>query len=256
MKKTLIATLIALTSLSAMADDEINLYGPGGPHTALQLIAKAYTEKTGVPVKVNFGPQKKWNEEAKTKADILFGASEQSALAIATDHPTRFDEHQIEPVYLRRAIILVKKGNPKNIKGLKDLATMNVGVIAPDGAGKSNTSGTGVWEDMIGRTGDINLVRGLRSHIVSFTPNSGTARDMFLNDPKVDAWITWIDWAKSNPNFGEVVEIEPDLVVYRDMNLVARKDADKDVKGFIEFAKSAEAAKLVAPLGWTTQVQK
>lgn len=248
LKKFFLMGAILTVSLTSFAD--INLYGPGGPHTALEKVAKKYEEKTGIKVNVNFGPQKSWNEKAKQNADILFGASEQSALAIADDHKEKFDIYQIEPLYLRRAIILVKKGNPKNIKGLKDLANKKVGVIAPEGMGKSNTSGTGVWEDMIGRTKDINLVKNLRKNIVSFTPNSGTARNMFLNDEKVDAWITWIDWAKSNPGYGDIVEIEKDLVVYRDLNLVARKDASPEILDFIKFAESKEMESIFKEFGW------
>ena len=248
LKKFLVVGTILTTSLIALAD--INLYGPGGPHTALVKVAEKYKEKTGVNVNVNFGPQGTWNEKAKENADILFGASEQSGLAIADDHKENFDIHSIEPIYMRRAIILVKKGNPKNIKGLKDLAKKKVGIIAPDGMGKSNTSGTGVWEDMIGRTKDIELVKKFRENIISFTPNSGTARNMFLNDERVDAWITWIDWAKSNPEYGDVVEIEKDLVVYRDLNLVAKRDASKEAKDFIEFTKSKEMEKIFKEFGW------
>ncbi len=72
MKKTL-ATLLFAVSSAACAD--INLYGPGGPHTALQEAAALYTQKTGVPIKVHYGPQAKWNDEARKNADILFGAS-------------------------------------------------------------------------------------------------------------------------------------------------------------------------------------
>lgn len=247
-KKFLLTGVLLTSSITALAD--INLYGPGGPHTALLKVAEKYKEKTGINVNVNFGPQGTWNDKAKENGDILFGASEQSALAIADDNKERFDINDIEPLYLRRAIILVKKGNPKKIKGLRDLANKKVGIIAPDGMGKSNTSGTGVWEDMIGRTKDIELVKKFRKNIVSFTPNSGTARNMFLNDENVDAWITWIDWAKSNPAYGDVVEIEKDLVVYRDLNLVPRKDADKEVKDFIEFAKSKEVENIFTEFGW------
>lgn len=62
MKKTL-ATFLFTLSASVLAD--INLYGLGGPHTALQEAAALYSHKTGVPVKVHFGPQAKWNNDAK-----------------------------------------------------------------------------------------------------------------------------------------------------------------------------------------------
>lgn len=247
MKKILFLTLFVMFSFSLYA--EINMYGPGGPHTALIEMGKKYEEKTGVKVNVNFGPQATWNDKAKKNADILFGASEQSAIAIVNDHKDRFSVYDIEPIYLRRAIILVKKGNPKQIKGIKDLAKKDVKVIVPDGMGKSNTSGTGVWEDVAGRTKDIELVRSLRSKIVLFTPNSGTARNAFLNN-EADAWITWIDWAKSNPGYGDVIEIEKDYVIYRDINVTAVKNAKKEVKDFIKFLRSNEAKNIAKKYGW------
>lgn len=247
-KKILSVTFLFSSSVVALG--EINLYGPGGPHTALIEVANIYKEKTGKDVKINFGPQGTWNEKAKVNADILFGASEQSALAIANDHNKNFDIYKIEPIYQRRAIILVKKGNPQNISGLRDLAKTNIKIIAPDGMGRSNTSGTGVWEDMVGRTQNIEIVKNFRKNIISFTPNSGEARKMFLENPNIDAWITWIDWAKSNPDYGDIVEIEKDLVVFRDFNLVPNKNANEEVKNFIDFIKSDNGKKIFNKYGW------
>lgn len=249
MKNKMLLTLFMI-GINTLALSQINLYGPGGPHTALLEVAKEYKELTGKDVKINFGPQGTWNDKAKIDADILFGASEQSALAIANDHKENFNVYQIEPIYLRRAIILVKKGNPKKIMGLKDLANKKVGIIAPDGMGKSNTSGTGVWEDMIGRTQDINIIKNFRKNIVSFTPNSGAARKMFLEDKNVDAWITWIDWAKSNPDYGDIVEIEKELVIFRDFNMVLNKNANDDAKGFMNFVKSNNGKSIFNKYGW------
>ncbi len=242
--------LLSLSIISSIAFADVNLYGPGGPHTALIEIAKKYTEKTGVKVNVNFGPQATWNDKAKKDADILFGASEQSALAIADDHKENFSVLNIEPLFFRRAIILTKKGNPKNIKGLRDLANKEVRVVVADGMGKSNTSGTGVWEDMIGRTMNIGIISKFRKNIVLFTPNSGSARNAFLKD-EADAWITWIDWAMSNPDFGTVVEIEKDLVIYRDMNIVLKNNASKEAKDFAEYLKTQEAYNIAKKFGWT-----
>lgn len=245
-----ILSILITLKMATLAFGEINLYGPGGPHTALTEVAKEYKERTGIDVKVNFGPQGTWNDKAKINADILFGASEQSALAIANDHNENFDIYKIEPIYQRRAIILVKKGNPKNITGLRDLAEKNIGIIAPDGMGKSNTSGTGVWEDMIGRTQNIETLKKFRKNIISFTPNSGAARKMFLEDNNVDAWITWIDWAISNPDYGDIIEIEKDLVVFRDFNMVPNRNANEDVKNFIEFVKSNDGKNIFNKYGW------
>lgn len=253
--KALVAALfINLPSFSVLAD--VNLYGPGGPHTALIKVGEAFHAETGIKVNVNFGPQATWNGKAKENADILFGASEQSALAIATDHTQHFDIHEITPLYLRPAIILVKKGNPKNIHSLTDLAKPGVGIVVPDGAGVSNTSGTGVWEDMIGRTGDINLVTNFRKNIVLFTPNSGGARKAFLENPNVDAWVTWIDWAKSNPDFGDIVEIEKSLVIYRDINIVLKRNPSEDSQRFAKYLKENKAKDIFQQLGWADKFER
>jgi accessory colonization factor AcfC len=240
---------VILPSFSVLAD--VNLYGPGGPHTALIKVGQAFQIETGIKVNVYFGPQATWNDKAKENADILFGASEQSALAITTGHADNFDIQSITPLYLRPAIILVKKGNPKQIRRLTDLTKPGIGIVIPDGAGVSNTSGTGIWEDMMGRTGDINLVTNFRKNIVLFTPNSGGARKAFLEDPKVDAWVTWLDWAKSNPDFGDVVTIEKNLVVYRDINIVLKRNASKDSQQFANYLKGDKAKHIFQQFGWS-----
>jgi accessory colonization factor AcfC len=252
MKIKLGAALLGMAAMvcSVGAWAEVRLYGPGGPHSALQAIAQDYEKHTGTRVQVTFGPQASWNERAKQDADILFGSSEQSALSIARDHAERFDVHAIEPLYLRPAVILVKKGNPKNITGLRDLATRDLGVVVPEGGGLSNTSGTGVWEDMVGRTRSIELVRKFRSNIVAFTPNSGAARQQFLQNPAVDAWITWQDWPITHPEIGEVVAIETDLVVYRDVNILVRKAASSDALKFAQYLKSPQARAIFEQHGW------
>lgn len=246
--KKILATLLFTVSSAACAD--INLYGPGGPHTALQDAAALYTLKTGVPVTVHYGPQAKWNEEARKNADILFGASEQSALAIARDHQDNFSEKDIEPLYLRKSILLVKKGNPKNIQGVEDLARPGVGIIVNDGGGSSNTSGTGVWEDIAGRKGNVETVAGIRKNIILFAPNSGTARKALENQPGADVWITWVDWAASNPGIGDVVDIAPDYAIWRDMNIAVHKGADAETRQFAAWLHSDEAAPAFRKYGW------
>lgn len=251
MKKTL-ATLLFAISSAACAD--INLYGPGGPHTALQEAAALYTQKTGVPVTVHYGPQAKWNDEAHKKADILFGASEQSALAIVRDHKDNFSEKDIEPLYLRKSILLIKKGNPKNIRGVEDLIRLGIGIIVNDGGGTSNTSGTGVWEDIAGRKGNIDTVAGMRRNIILYAPNSGTARKALETQTGADVWITWADWAASNPGIGDVVEIAPDYAIWRDMNIAVRKDASPQTRQFATWLSSDEAAPAFNKFGWTRQL--
>lgn len=171
----------------------------------------------------------------------MFGASEQSALAIIRDHKDRFSEKDIQPLYLRKSILLVKKGNPKNIQSIDDLTRAGIGIIVNDGGGTSNTSGTGVWEDIAGRKGNIETVAAIRKNIILYAPNSGSARKALENQPEADVWITWADWAASNPDIGDVVEIAPDYVIWRDMNITVRQDANDETRRFAAWLQTDEA---------------
>lgn len=162
-------------------------------------------------------------------------------------------EKDIEPLYLRKSILLVKPGNPKNIRGIEDLTRPGTGIIVNDGGGTSNTSGTGVWEDIAGRKGNIETVAGVRKNIILYAPNSGTARKALETQTGADVWITWADWAASNPGIGEMVEIAPDYVIWRDMNIAVRQDADAETRQFAAWLRSDEAAPAFKKYGWVRQ---
>lgn len=247
MKKYLFCSIYILAS--SVLNAEINCYGPSGPHTALKDIADLYTQKTGIRVNVYFGPQAAWFEQAKEDADILFGSSEQSAIAIARDFEEHFSIDEIKPLYFREAIILTQKGNPLQIRGLRDLAEKKARIVVPEGLGESNTSGTGMWEDMIGRTKDIKAIQDFRRNIVAFVPNSESAKKLFAEN-RADAWITWMDWIKSNPDIGTAVQIEKDLVVYRVLNIVAKEGASDEVQEFINYLTMKEAREIFEKYGW------
>ncbi len=172
-------------------------------------------------------------------------------MAIIREHKDRFNEKDVQPLYLRKSILLVKKGNPKKIRGIDDLTKPGTGVIVNDGGGTSNTSGTGVWEDIAGRKGNIETVAGIRKNIILYAPNSGTARKALETQPEADVWITWADWAASHPDIGDVVEISPDYVIWRDMNIVVRQDADAETRQFAAWLQTDEAAPVFKKYGWT-----
>ncbi|WP_062261769.1 substrate-binding domain-containing protein [Endozoicomonas arenosclerae] len=230
------------------ADGVIRLYGPGGPHSALIKVAQAYEKKTGQKVEVIFGPEKKWSRDAQAKADIIFGSSEQSITAYLENYHF-ISEKDVQPVYIRRAVIAVKKGNPKNIQGFNDLLKEGTKVVVTEGKGVYNTSGTGVWEDIAGREGSLEDIQKLRQNIVAFEKGSGAGFKSF--NEKADAWITWIDWPMTNPAKADYVDLDKSRTIYRDMNIAVSPKADPATADFVKYLNSDEGEKLVATLGWT-----
>lgn len=247
-----IGLLLGVTTLSAgeytPKDGIISLYGAGGPHTALIKVGKLFTKKTGIEVKVGFGPESKWMKDAQKNADIIWGTSEQSMTAFLENY-TEFDSKDVEPIYLRRAVIAVQKGNPKGIKGFDDLTKDGMKVVVVEGAGVYNTSGTGVWEDVAGRLGSLSDVKALRKNIVAFAKGSGAGFKAFKKG--ADAWITWTHWVATHPKDADMVELSKERVIYRDLSIVTNAKADVKTADFIKFLKGAEALQIFKDEGWS-----
>ncbi|HDZ82724.1 MAG TPA: accessory colonization factor [Roseobacter sp.] len=230
-------------------DGVVRLYGAGGPHTALQKVADLWQEQTGGAVAITFGPEPKWSQQAQADADIIWGTSEQSMTAFLETYKS-FSSDQVMPIYLRPAIIAVKAGNPKSITGFDDLLAEGIKVVVTEGAGVGNTSGTGVWEDVAGRTGSLSDVVGLRKNIVAFEHGSGAGFKAFT-DLDADAWITWPDWTSRNPEKIEAVAFSPDRAIWRDLNVALAPDADPEAQAFLNFLVTDEAQSLMKTEGWT-----
>ena len=143
----------------------------------------------------------------------------------------------------------MRPGNPNGVGGLEDLFQPGRRVLVVNGAGQN-----GLWEDMAGRTGDIAKVRALRRNIVVYARNSAEARQAWIDDPTLDAWIIWGIWQVANPDLADVVEVEEPYRIYRDAGAVVTETGrqDADAQPFLEFLKSDEGAAIFARWGWRT----
>jgi accessory colonization factor AcfC len=234
--------------MHAPKDGVVKLYGAGGPHTAFQKVANAWQMKTGKRVEIIAGPERNWSAKAQSDADILWGTSEQSMTAFLETYKT-FSSDQVEPIYLRPTIIAVKKGNPMKIERFEDLLKNGVKIVVTEGAGVSNTSGTGTWEDVAGRLGRLDDVRAFRRNIVAFGKGSGASLKAF-KDLDADAWITWPEWPVTHADLLEEVALAPERKVWRDVNVALSPRADPEAKQFLDFLVTPEAQKLMKTEGW------
>ena len=249
--RRMFAALIALAMGSAAAAAEpLHVYGPGGPAPAVKEAAKAFERQTGRKVEVVAGPTPQWIHRAKADADIIYSGSEDMMSDFVKAMEGSIAATEVRPLYLRPSSILVRKGNPKKIKGLADLFKPGRRVIVVHGAGQN-----GLWEDMAGRTGDIRKVRALRRNIVGYAGTSAEARDMWIKDPSLDAWIIWNIWQVANPTLADAVEVEQQYRIYRDTGVVLTTNgkADPDAEKFAAFLESREGARIFQRHGWIVQ---
>jgi accessory colonization factor AcfC len=154
------------------------------------------------------------------------------------------------PLYLRASAILVRPGNPKRIAGFSDLLAPGMKILIVNGAGQN-----GLWEDIAGRKGNVATVKAFRANIVNFAKNSAEARQAWINDRSIDAWLTWTIWQGDDPGLAEIVAIEPELRIYRDAGIaLTRRGQDKtSAREFVRFLASPAGAAIFQKRGWITQ---
>lgn len=230
------------------ADGVVKLYGAGGPHTAFRKVADAWQATTDQAIEIIAGPEITWSPKAQADADILWGTSEQSMTAFLETYKT-FSSDQVDPIYIRPTIIAVKKGNPKGIAGFEDLLKPGMKIVVTEGAGVANTSGTGAWEDVAGRLGQLSDVRAFRKNIVVFAKGSGASFKAFKAED-ADAWITWPNWPFTKSDVLEEVVMSPERTVWRDVNVALSPDADPAAQAFLDFLLTPEAQAIMRTEGW------
>lgn len=247
LSRSLLTLLVALALAAPAKADPLYVYGPGGPAPAMNEAAKAFSKKTGREVQVVSGPTSEWIERAKANADVIYSGSETMMSDFVAAMDGRIVASEAQPLYLRASAILVRKGNPKNIRGLEDLFRPGHRILVVNGAGQN-----GLWEDMAGRTGEISKVRALRRNIVFYTRNSGEARQAWIRDPTLDAWIIWTIWQVANPDLADLVPVEERYRIFRDTGAVVTSEGKRDSHAarFINFLRSPEGARIFGRWGW------
>jgi len=229
-------------------DGVVRLYGAGGPDTAFRKVAAVFTAETGIKVEVIAGPEPTWSRRAQADADILWGTSEEEITALLETY-SEFQSKNVTPIYIRPAIIAVRTGNPKGIHNFDDLLRNGMRIVVTEGAGVANTSGTGVWEDVAGRLGNLDDVKRLRRNIVAFGHGSGASYKAFV-DLNADAWITWPDWPITHQGVAEIVDIPESRRIWRDVNVTLAQDADPNAERFVDFLVSDRGAAIMKTEGW------
>jgi len=225
----------------------LNVYGPGGPLPAMKDAAATFGRQHHLQINVIGGPPPHWLPKATQDADMIFSGSEDMMSTLELAMQGAIDPSTIRPLYLRKAAILVRPGNPSHIKGLDDLLQPGHHILVVNGAGQQ-----GLWEDIAARHGRITSVAKLRANIATVAPNSGVARDDWVKDTSLDAWLTWTIWQVSNPTLADQVPIEESSQIYRDVGigLTTKGKARPEARQFLDFLQSSEGEQIFRHWGW------
>jgi accessory colonization factor AcfC len=246
MHRTLLVgvALVSVMSVSspAFAGEQLYIYGPGGPLPAMKEAAAIFERAHGVQVEVVAGPTPQWIDEAKSDADLIFSGSEYMMSDII-EMPD-FDPASARALYLRPAAILVRPENPKPITGIADLVKLGHSIL--NGVGQQE-----LWEEVAGRVGNIESVRAFRANIAPVAANSGQARQAWVADKSLDAWLILTIWQKASPTLADELPVEPQLAIYRDASIALPKRGERpEAHEFAVFLPSPRASAIFIKWGW------
>lgn len=246
----LVVAVVFANLVGAARAQDLRVYGPGGPAPAISEAARQFSATHGIKVEVAAGPTGKWIDAAKADADLIYSGSETMMTDFIDAMGGELVAATATPLYLRASAILVRPGNPKRITGFNDLLAPGMKILIVNGAGQN-----GLWEDIAGRRGNIGTVKAFRANIVNFAKNAADARQAWINDRSIDVWLTWTISRGDDPGLAEIIEIEPELRIYRDAGIaLTRRGQDKtSAKEFIRFLASPAGAAIFQKRGWITQ---
>jgi accessory colonization factor AcfC len=246
MKKLFVSMVLLTAGLFSTAhqNDTLYVYGPGGPQAAMAECAAVFSKKTSIPVKVIVGPEAKWIDQAKQNADVVYGGAEYMLTQFKMQHPGLMDSTTRTELYKRAAGILVRPGNPKQIKTLKDLTKPGINILEITGAGQ-----LGMWEDLAGKQ---NLIGGIQKNIKGAFANTALAIEAWKTDTKYDAVIIFASWYLRLKDVSQLIKIPVAQTVYRGTPIAITAITNKKDKAqqFIQFLKSNEGHAIFKKWGW------
>jgi accessory colonization factor AcfC len=241
------AFFIALGALSASAQNaqwpapdktgpvSLRAYGSGVTVPAMREAALVFGKQRGVIVNITAGPVQTWKKQAIRDADLIFADSEYMMNSFAQrDLPAIIDTMTIRTLSIHPSAILVRTGNPKGIKGIKDLGKPGIKILvvaAPGGSG-------GMWEEAARSAGGNKLVDEIRANIGYYAESNMEAKSLCLSEPGCDALLALTPGQTKNL---KVITAQEDAIYRSCVIAVTHRSMQKALaEEFVNFIKSPE----------------
>jgi sulfate transport system substrate-binding protein len=153
-------------------------------------------------------------------------------------------------------VIVVRKGNPKGVKGWADLAKPGIGIVTAD----PGTSGSAKWNllaaysQALGANKDEaaakSYLTGFIKNVVSWNDSGRTATDAFVKGTG-DVLISYENEAIAARAAGvELDYLVPDSTVLIENPAAVTKTAPAQAKAFLTFVESADGQKILGSKGF------
>lgn len=161
----------------------LRAYGSGSAEAGLREASVAFGNERGVMVVFKSGPVAAWKDQATRDGDIIFADSQlMMNNFVHGGLQSVIDPATVRTLSLHPSFILVRKGNPKKIRSVRDLTKPGLRLLMiaePEGR----------WEDTARRAGGEGLVQALRRNLEHAPATAAEAQALWESDQGYDAWL-------------------------------------------------------------------
>jgi len=230
---------------------ELNIFSAAGSKPAMDEVCQKFESQYGIKVKINYaGAGEALSQMMLSKSGDLYIAPEQRFIESAKE------KHMVDPQTIRALaymipVIAVKKGNPKSITTLADLAKPGIRVAIA----RPETTLTGKYAlEIFQKAG---LAKEIEKNITTQTARPDQLLTMLILD-QVDAGIIWHFYQTLAPEKIEIIYLSPHQITGVGKMQIALSVFGKDRKSaqkFIDFATSAQGKAIFQKHGYMVDAE-
>ncbi len=216
----------------------LSVYGPGGPYLPMRECAEGFNRAGGVRVEVTKGTPQQWFERAGSDADLIYGGAEYMLDDFMDEFPGMIDPATITCLHARIVGVIVRKGNPRRIGRLADLASQQTRVL-------------NVELEKMAELQD--RIPGIRDNIAVSVLTGEQGAQEWISNPALDAWITYQSWNVQLRDHSDFVRLPEAETLYRHtpIALTNRTLQKETALAFIRYLQSAAGREVFFRWGWT-----
>ncbi len=265
---------------SGGASAAANAGGSGGGSQTVNIVAFSTPKPAYDALESGF---QKTSQGKSVKFSSSFDASGSQSKAVAAGHPADYvnfstgpDMTRLVPQFVADGwdknstngiiadsvvVIVVRKGNPKHIKGWDDLVKPGIQIVTPDPAssGSAKWNALAAYEHVIsegGSTADAEAYLTKFFKNVVSKPDSGSDAAQTFESGTGDALISYESEAITARQKGESLDyIVPDQSVLIETPAAVTKNASSAAGNFLAYAQTPAGQQIFAAKGWRPAVK-
>ena len=226
----------SMTALGDTPDKILRVYGPGGPHRVFEECADLFMASHNVAVEVIKALPHDLERRLPEDGDIYYGGAEYMLEEFNQLNPGVLNMSSLVELEPRQIGIVVRKGNPLDIKDPLDLTRSEVALLDVK---------LEKMRHFYGQSGDA--LRNVRR--LAYTGRQGAKA--WRDFPDIDAWVTYKTWYVLLADEADFIEIQSKHA-YRNIPIVLtdRTPHQQEARAFISFLQSETASQIFKKHGW------